>query len=318
MEKLTIVVPAYNEEEVLPDSVRTLLSVEDKLISSQMFDSSSDILIVDDGSTDDTWNIINEENERNKRITGIKFSRNFGHQNALIAGMTEAIKTADIVVTIDADLQDDPNAIEKMTREFLNGSDIVYGVRNDRHTDTWFKRTSAGAFYRILNVLGVHLIRNHADFRLMSKRAVEVLLEYKERNLFIRGMIPLIGFQSSKVYYKRSPRMAGESKYPLRKMLSFAWDGLTSFSIAPVRAILMLGILSSLLGVAAFFYSILTKWFGFTVHGWSSLMISIWVLGGLQMVSLGVIGEYIGKVTTEVKQRPRFTIEKKIGLQYEK
>ncbi len=313
MEKLTIVIPAYNEEEILQDSLRTLIKIEDQLIQSQLFDFKSNILVVDDGSTDRTWEIIQEMHQFNSRIAGIKFSRNFGHQNALMAGMQEAIKTAAAVVTIDADLQDDPNAIPEMVDQFVAGKDIVYGVRNNRETDTWFKRNSALLFYRTLAFLGVRMIQNHADFRLMSRRAVKALLTYQERNLFIRGVIPMLGFPSTNVYYKRRPRTAGKSKYPLKKMIAFAWEGLTSLSIAPVRAILVLGVITVLLGVAALVYSLLSKFLGLAVHGWSSLMISIWILGGLQMASLGIIGEYIGKVMTEVKQRPRFTIETTVG-----
>jgi glycosyltransferase involved in cell wall biosynthesis len=313
LSKLTIVVPAFNEEAVLPDSIKTLLEVENRIIDLQNIDPASNLLIVDDGSKDETWNIIQREHQLNARVDGLKFSRNFGHQNALIAGLTEAAKVADVIITIDADLQDDPNSMVEMVVKYLNGIDIVYGVRNNRETDTWFKRTSAGIFYKTLNLLGVKLVQNHADFRLMSQRAVLTLLKYQERNLFIRGIIPLIGFNTDKVFYKRTPRMAGESKYPLKKMLAFAWDGLTSFSIAPVRTILLLGCFASFLGIIALVYSTVTKLLGLTVHGWSSLMISIWILGGFQMISLGVIGEYIGKLTTEVKQRPRFTIEKKLG-----
>jgi len=227
--------------------------------------------------------------------------------------MQRAIGTADVVITIDADLQDDPNAIPAMVQKFADGADIVYGVRNNRDTDTWFKRNTALLFYKTLRILGVQLVQNHADFRLMSRRAIQTFLKYPERNMFIRGVIPMLGFKTDQVYYKRTPRLAGESKYPLKKMLAFAWDGLTSLSIAPVRAILFLGIFASCLGVAALIYSIGTKWLGLTVHGWSSLMISIWILGGLQMISLGILGEYVGKIMTEVKQRPRFTIESTIG-----
>ncbi len=230
-----------------------------------------------------------------------------------MTGMQEAVKTAAAVVPIDADLQDDPAVIPEMVDQFVAGKDIVYGVRNNRETDTWFKRNSALLFYRTLAFLGVRMVQNHADFRLMSKRAVKTLLQYPERNLFIRGVIPMLGFSSTKVYYKRRPRTAGKSKYPLKKMISFAWEGLTSLSIAPVRAILVLGVITVLLGVAALVYSLLSKFLGLAVHGWSSLMISIWILGGLQMASLGIIGEYVGKVMNEVKQRPRFTIETIVG-----
>lgn len=313
MKKLTIVIPAFNEEEVLPSTLQRLFKIEQNLVHDQLLDQSSDILIVDDGSKDRTWQIIANTNRQNTHIKGLKFSRNFGHQNALIAGMQEAIKTADVVVTIDADLQDDPDAIPTMINKFTTGADIVYGVRNNRDSDSWFKRTTAVGYYKTLNLLGVKLVQNHADFRLMSKRAVQTLLQYKERNLFIRGIIPMLGFKSDKVYYKRTPRLAGESKYPLKKMLAFAWDGISSLSIAPVRAVLLLGIFASLLGIIALVYSVTVKWLGLAVHGWSSLMISIWILGGFQMISLGVIGEYIGKLTTEAKKRPRFTIETKIG-----
>ncbi|MFD0896580.1 glycosyltransferase family 2 protein [Loigolactobacillus binensis] len=313
MEKLTIVIPAYNEEEVLASSLQRLLKIEDGLIEQQLFDRQSDILVVDDGSTDRTWAIINAENHSGQRVKGIKFSRNFGHQNALIAGMQQAINTADVVITIDADLQDDPNAIPTMVEKFAAGADIVYGVRNNRATDTWFKRNTALLFYKTLKVLGVQLVQNHADFRLMSRRAIQTFLKYPERNMFIRGVIPMLGFKTDCVYYQRTPRLAGESKYPLKKMLAFAWDGLTSLSIAPVRAILFLGIFASCLGIAALIYSVATKWLGLTVHGWSSLMISIWILGGFQMISLGILGEYVGKMMTEVKRRPRFTIESTIG-----
>lgn len=312
--KLTIVIPAYNEEEVLPITLPILKEIETDLIKRQLIDIQSNILIVDDGSNDRTWEIIEAEHEQDNSVDGIKFSRNFGHQNALLAGLKAAVKMADLMVTIDADLQDDPHVIKDMIAKNQAGAEIVYGVRNDRSSDSWFKRNSAELFYKSLNLLGVKLIPDHADFRLMSARAVDTLLTYHERNFFIRGIIPLLGFKSDKVFYKRSPRMAGESKYPLKKMLGFAWNGLTSLSIAPIRLVLMLGALSSLLGMLALIYSFTSKWLGLTVHGWSSLMISIWILGGLQMISLGIIGEYVSKMMTEVKHRPRFTIEKTIGV----
>ncbi len=274
-----------------------------------MLDRASNILIVDDGSVDRTWQIIEQEHQIRKNIAGIRFSRNFGHQNALVAGMKAASKTAKLIVTIDADLQDDPHKIGDMIDKFFQGADIVLGVRNNRSADTWFKRSSANCFYKFLNLIGVKLVPNHADFRLMSQRAVQTFLQYRERNLFIRGIIPLLGFKTAKVFYKRSPRLAGKSKYPLKKMLAFAWDGITSFSVAPVRLILILGILASSWGIVMLSYSLITKFLGLTVHGWSSLMISIWILGGLQMISLGIIGEYIGKITLEVKQRPRYIIQ---------
>lgn len=307
--KLTIVVPAYNEEEVLTSSVQKLLAVEDQIAAQTVLGQRADILIVDDGSMDHTWDIIEKLHAMNSRVRGLRFSRNFGHQSALIAGMSEAVKTADMIVTIDADLQDDPDKIGDMVDAYADGADIVYGVRNNRETDSWFKRTTAQGYYKILKLLGVELVPNHADFRLMSKRAVETFLQYPERNIFIRGLIPKLGFKTAEVFYKRTPRMAGESKYPLKKMLAFAWDGITSLTIAPVRLILILGTLSCLLAVGMVVYAIVMKMLGLIVHGWSSLMVSLWFLGGIQMISLGVIGEYIGKLTTEVKHRPRYTVQ---------
>ncbi|MHA5100768.1 glycosyltransferase family 2 protein [Oenococcus oeni] len=307
--KLTIVVPAYNEEEVLTSSVQKLLAVEDQIAAQTVLGQRADILIVDDGSMDHTWDIIEKLHAMNSRVRGLRFSRNFGHQSALIAGMSEAVKTADMIVTIDADLQDDPDKIGDMVDAYADGADIVYGVRNNRETDSWFKRTTAQGYYKTLKLLGVELVPNHADFRLMSKRAVETFLQYPERNIFIRGLIPKLGFKTAEVSYKRTPRMAGESKYQLKKMLAFAWDGITSLTIAPVRLILILGALSCLLAVGMVVYAIVMKMLGLTVHGWSSLMVSLWFVGGIQMISLGVIGEYIGKLTTEVKHRPRYTVQ---------
>ncbi|AVK61538.1 glycosyltransferase [Lactobacillus sp. CBA3605] len=309
MNKLAIVVPAFNEAAVFPVSVKRLIRVLDDLTKQQQIAPDSELVFVDDGSSDQTWELVTAQHTKDSRVKGIKFSRNFGHQNALIAGMTTVVKTADMVVTIDADLQDDPNVIAEMVTKFNTGTDIIYGVRNNRDTDTWFKRNTAQFFYRSLNFLGVELVPNHADFRLMSKRAIMTFLQYHERNMFIRGVIPMLGFRTEKVYYKRAPRMAGESKYPLKKMLAFAWDGVTSFTIAPVRLILAIGLAAGLLGVFMLIYTFTVKWLGLAVHGWSSLMISIWILGGLQMVSLGIIGEYIGKLTAEAKHRPRYTIE---------
>ncbi|GEB07259.1 glycosyltransferase family 2 protein [Levilactobacillus brevis] len=307
--KLTIVVPTYNEEEVLTSSVQKLLAVEDQIAAQTVLGQRADILIVDDGSMDHTWDIIEKLHAMNSRVRGLRFSRNFGHQSALIAGMSEAVKTADMIVTIDADLQDDPDKIGDMVDAYADGADIVYGVRNNRETDSWFKRTTAQGYYKTLKLLGVEIVPNHADFRLMSKRAVETFLQYPERNIFIRGLIPKLGFKTAEVFYKRTPRMAGESKYQLKKMLAFAWDGITSLTIAPVRLILILGTLSCLLAVGMVVYAIVMKMLGLTVHGWSALMVSLWFVGGIQMISLGVIGEYIGKLTTEVKHRPRYTVQ---------
>lgn len=304
MKKLTIIVPAYNEEEVLFNTIKILNNIEDQLIDKQLFQFNSDILIIDDGSYDHTWQIIEQQHHLNPRIKGIKFSRNFGHQNALLAGLEEAYKTADAMVTIDADLQDDPKMILKMATEYVNGTDIVYGVRNNRETDTWFKRNTAMLFYKSLNLLGVQLVQNHADFRLMSKRSVAVLLSYREQNLFIRGIIPKLGFKTAKVYYKRTPRMAGTSKYPLKKMLKFAWDGVTSLTIAPIRFISSSGILAILIGLLLF----IAQGIGWN-HHWFMTVASVWFLGGLQLLGIGIVGEYIGKIGTQVRQRPRYTIE---------
>ncbi|WP_164507451.1 glycosyltransferase family 2 protein [Lacticaseibacillus songhuajiangensis] len=312
MQKLTIVIPAYNEEKILESSVKTLLNIEDKIAAANYLEQRADILIVDDGSTDKTWQIIERLNAEISRVRGLKFSRNFGHQAALIAGLSEAVKTAAVTVTIDADLQDDPNKIPDMVSQYTGGADVVYGVRNNRDSDSWFKRTTAQTYYGLLKKLGVELVPNHADFRLMSKRAVETFLQYPERNIFIRGIIPKLGYTTGKVYYKRTPRMAGESKYPLKKMLAFAWDGITSLTVAPVRLILILGVLACLLAVGMSIFTLISKFTGLAVHGWSSLMISLWFMGGLQMVSLGIIGEYIGKMTTEVKHRPRYTVARKL------
>ena len=295
---LTIVVPCYNEEEVLPETVKENLINQD-----------SKILFVDDGSKDNTWKLIKEYEEINNHVTGIKFSRNYGHQNALIAGMTVAVKKSDMIITIDADLQDDVNAIFEMVRKYHEGTDVVYGVRNSRETDTIFKRRTALAFYKLMELLGVNMVPNSADYRLLSKRAVEGLLEFHERNIFLRGMVPLVGYRSDKVYYARKERFAGTSKYPLKKMIKFAMDGITSFSTVPIKLIMNLGLFLVVIGIILFAYTIVQKILGHVNAGWSSLMVSIWVLGGVQLICLSIIGEYIGKIFTEVKQRPRYTLE---------
>ena len=314
-QKLTIVIPAYNEEEILVSSVHRLIDIEDQIATRSnqgLQEIRADILIVDDGSKDRTWELIEQLHQENSRVCGLRFSRNFGHQSALIAGLTEAVKTADMLVTIDADLQDDPDKIPDMVNLYAAGDDLVYGVRNNRDSDSWFKRTTAQGYYRTLRLLGVELVPNQADFRLMSKRATETLLNYHERNLFIRGIIPKLGFKTGQVEYKRTPRLAGESKYPFKKMVAFAWDGITSLTIAPIRLILILGMVACLLAIGMVVYAVILKILGLTVHGWSSLMVSMWFLGGVQLISLGVIGEYIGKLMTEIKGRPRYTIQTKL------
>lgn len=306
---LTIIVPCYNEEEVLPETVKELGAVLEKMIQDKKVSSESNILFVDDGSKDRTWELISKYSSELGYVSGLKFSRNYGHQNALLAGMTTAVAYADLLITIDADLQDDINAIPKMVEKYHEGADVVYGVRNSRKTDTVFKRRTALAFYALMKKLGVDLVPDSADYRLLSKRATESLLQFDERNLFLRGMVPLVGFKSAKVYYARKERFAGESKYPLKKMIKFALDGITSFSVVPIKLIMGLGFVISIVGIAMFIYTIIQKVLGNVISGWTSLMTSIWVLGGVQLICISVIGEYVGKIFTEVKHRPRYTIE---------
>lgn len=307
--KLTIVVPCYNEEAVLHETMKQLSGVLESLIQSKLIAKDSTLLFVDDGSRDKTWQIIESASARHPFVKGIKLSRNAGHQNALLAGLTVASEHSDCVISIDADLQDDIRAIRAFMEKYWQGYDIVYGVRDSRETDTWFKRTSAEGFYWLMGKMGIQLVPNHADFRLMSKRTLEELLKYKEANLFLRGIIPLLGFPSAKVYYDRKERMAGESKYPLKKMLAFALDGITSFSITPVRFVTALGFITFILSAFVGLYALIEELAGHTVSGWASLIISIWLLGGLELMAVGLIGEYIGKIFKEVKRRPRYTIE---------
>ena len=306
---LTIVVPCYNEEEVLPETTKELGQILNNLIAKKKIASNSKILFVNDGSKDNTWEIISSYSKNLDYVTGIKFTRNYGHQNALLAGMSLAVKYSDMIITIDADLQDDVNDIYKMVDKFIEGYDVVYGVRNSSDTDSFFKKHTALMYYSLMKKMGVNLVPDSADYRLLSKRATEALLNYKERNLFLRGMVPLVGYKSTKVYYPRKERYAGTSKYPLKKMIHFALDGITSFSIAPIHLIMTMGIVVMLISIVLMIYTIIEKIQGHIVPGWSSLMISIWFLGGVQLISVSVIGEYIGKVFTEVKHRPRFNIE---------
>lgn len=309
---LYIIVPCFNEEEVLPQTEDRLSSLVDKMISERKISSESRILYVDDGSKDNTWNIISKYNEDSTLVKGVKLAGNSGHQNALMAGLFTAKERADIMISIDADLQDDINVIPNMIDEFNKGNDIVYGVRKSRKTDTIFKRTTALAFYKLMRTLGVKSVYNHADYRLMSKRAVEELCNYRERNLFLRGIVPLIGYKTSCVYYDRAERLAGESKYPFSKMMNFAINGITSFSIKPVRMVLSLGIVFLFVALAIFIYVIHAYIVKETVPGWSSLILSLWFIGGCILVGLGIVGEYVGKIYIEVKDRPRFNIEKVI------
>lgn len=306
---LTIVVPCFNEEEVLPESCKELGTILTKLVEKKQVSEKSKILFVDDGSKDRTWELISKFSAEKNFVTGIKFSRNYGHQNALLAGMSIAVDYSDMIITIDADLQDDVNAIPKMVSKYYENYDVVYGVRNSRKTDTFFKRRTALAFYKIMERLGVNLVPDSADYRLLSKRATKGLLQFKERNLFLRGMVPLVGFKSCKVFYARKERYAGKSKYPLKKMIHFALDGITSFSIVPIHLILYLGLVTIMVSLVCMVYTLVEKFTGHVTSGWSSLMISIWLLGGIQLISISVIGEYVGKIFGEVKHRPRFTIE---------
>lgn len=304
-----IVVPCYNEEEILPYSIEKLTGVIQNLIEKSKISSDSGILLVNDGSRDCTWEIIEREYKNNQYVYGVKLAANVGHQNALMAGIRVASEICDVSISIDADLQDDIEVIEKMVDKYLEGIDIVYGVRSERKTDSFFKRFTAQSFYKLMKMMGVKTVYNHADFRLMSLRAMKQLEEYKERNLFLRGMVPLIGYKTATVSYARKKRLAGESKYPLKKMLSFAWDGITSFSIKPISMIMTLGGIIVLCSVAAFIYTFVSYFMGHVSPGWSSLMISIWFLGGIQILSIGVVGEYVGKTYIESKERPRYNIE---------
>ncbi|MHC9533113.1 glycosyltransferase family 2 protein [Dellaglioa sp. L3N] len=309
MERLIIVVPAYNEEESLPKSIRVLDELLEGFIEQKRISEKSKILFVNDGSSDKTWEIIKSSAEQNKNITGIQFSRNFGHQNAIIGGLTAARDYGDVFITIDADLQDDVEAMSQMLDARLEGYDIVYGARNARETDTKFKRWTAELFYGFMKKIGVEMVPDAADYRLTSQRVVDHLLQYKERNLFLRGIIPKIGYPSTVVYYARKEREAGESKYPLKKMLAFAWDGITSFSMAPMHFVLGMGVITTLVSFFMVVYSIWQYLSGRVIPGWSSLMISIWFIGGIQLIGISVIGEYVGKVFNETKERPRFIIQ---------
>lgn len=306
---LAVVVPCYKEEAVVQETNRRLTALINRLAGEGKISSESYVMYVNDGSTDRTWRIITAMHEADRRVRGVNLAANVGHQNALVAGLTVAKTSADIMVTIDADLQDDVDAMERMIDRYREGADIVYGVRSNRKSDTWFKRNSALAFYRLMQAWGVRSVYNHADYRLMSRRAVEQLLLYRERNLFLRGMVPLIGYRTACVYYERAERFAGESKYPLSKMLNFAADGITSFSVKPVRMVLTLGLLFLLVSLGILVYVLVSYFCGHALPGWSSLMLSLWFCSGCVLTGLGIIGEYIGKIYIEVKDRPRFNIE---------
>ena len=304
-----LVIPCYNEEAVLPETVKQLTHKLDAMIAKGLADQQSRILFVDDGSKDKTWEMIRQFHEKNKQITGVKLAHNRGHQNALLAGLMTTMEYADCAISLDADLQDDIEVLDQFVEKFLDGCDVVYGVRNKRDTDSAFKRGTAQGFYKFMKVLGVDVVYNHADYRLMSKRALEALSEYKETNLFLRGIVPLIGYRSDYVYYDRHERFAGESKYPLKKMISFALDGISSFSVKPLKIISNLGIFISILSIAGLLYALISYLTDQAVAGWTAIVASIWLLGGIQMLCIGVVGGYIGKVYNEVKARPRFKIE---------
>ena len=309
---LYVVIPCYNEEEVLPETTKRMKEKLTNLIKNKKISSKSKVMYVNDGSKDKTWEMIKDINKKEPLFTGVTLSRNRGHQNALLGGLMTAKNYADVVISMDADLQDDINAIDEMIEKYKDGCDIVYGVRSARKTDTFFKRFTAEGFYKFMKVLGVDVVYNHADYRLTSKRVLEEFSNFKEVNLFLRGMFPLVGYKSDVVYYERSERFAGESKYPLKKMLNFAWDGITSFSVKPLRMICTVGFMILFISIAIMLYSIIRKLTGNTVDGWTFLSISIWFIGGLQMISIGIIGEYIGKMYNETKQRPRFIISENL------
>lgn len=312
MSRLAIVVPCYNEEEVLEDTIKQLSGVLSDLIIKKKISNDSFILFVDDGSKDKTWDKIEAAHFSAKYIKGLKLAGNVGHQNALLAGLMHAKEISDATISIDADLQDDISVIEEMVDLWDSGCDIVYGVRSGRKTDSYFKRTTAQGFYKLMKLMGVKSVYNHADFRLMSKRAVEGLSEFKERNLFLRGIVPTIGYKTDCVYYERKERMAGESKYPLKKMLSFAFDGITSFSTKPMTFIMGLGIWMIIFCFVMGIYSLIRHFQGNVVTGWTSLWLAMWFIGGIITFSIGLVGEYIGKIYIEVKERPRYIVEKEL------
>lgn len=309
MPTVYFVIPCYNEEAVLPETVKRLTIKLNSMMEAGRADKKSRILLVDDGSRDKTWEMISRYSDENEAVSGIKLAHNRGHQNALLAGLMTAKESCDCAISLDADLQDDIEVLDQFVDKFMDGCDVVYGVRNKRETDTFFKRATAQGFYKFMQVLGVDIVYNHADYRLMSRRTLDALSEYRETNLFLRGIVPLIGYRSDYVYYDRHERFAGESKYPLKKMLSFALDGITSFSVKPLKIISNLGILVSILSVLGLIYALVSHFTGNTVSGWTAIVCSIWLLGGIQLLCLGVVGGYVGKLYSEVKARPRYRIE---------
>ena len=308
-DRLYLVIPCYNEEAVLPETAKRLSAKLRELIAAGAVSADSRILFVDDGSKDRTWELITRLHQTDPLMEGLKLAHNRGHQNALLAGLMTAKDRGDLAISMDADLQDDIGAVDAMVEKYHQGCDIVYGVRSDRATDTAFKRGTAQAFYRIMAFLGVDMVYNHADYRLMSRRALEGLGEYREVNLFLRGIVPMIGYKTATVEYSRGERFAGESKYPLSKMINFALDGITSLSVKPIRFITLLGFLIFSISILMLLYFLTVHFLGHTVAGWTSLVVSVWAIGGLQLLSIGVIGEYLGKIYLETKARPRYRIE---------
>lgn len=309
MIKLALVVPCYNEEAVLPAAIERLTALRDELVGENLIDADSSITFVDDGSTDRTWPLIESAAANDAGIHGIKLAKNRGHQNALIAGLLSV--PGDVLISIDADLQDDPGAIRDMLARYSEGAQIVYGIRALRETDTWFKRWTAESFYRLMRLLGADVVFNHADYRLMSRTAIDALKQFEEVNLFLRGIVPQLGFKTAKVYYARAGRFAGESKYPMRKMLSLAWNGLTSLTSAPLRWITLFGIVVSIFSFAITCWILVRSFlFSVSVPGWASTVVPVYFLGGIQLLGIGIIGEYIAKIYLETKRRPRYIVEK--------
>lgn len=311
--KVYFVIPCYNEEEVLPETIKRLNSKLCELIEQEKATDDSRMIFVDDGSRDKTWSIISAYSRENKYVGGVKLAHNRGHQNALLGGlMTAREEGCDCVISLDADLQDDIGVIDQFIDKYMQGCEVVYGVRNSRKKDTFFKRSTAQGYYKFMKLLGVDIVYNHADYRLLGSKALDALSEYKEVNLFLRGIVPLIGYRTDYVYYERNERFAGESKYPLKKMLRFAVDGITSFSVKPLKIISNIGLVICALSVIGFIYALISIILGSAVAGWASTICSIWFLGGLQMLCIGIVGTYVGKIYSEVKARPRYRIEEKI------
>ncbi|MGN1172810.1 MAG: glycosyltransferase family 2 protein [Muribaculaceae bacterium] len=307
--RIAIVIPCYNEEQALPITAREILALIDRMADDELISRDSYILCCNDGSRDATWKVITDLHAADKRLKGISLAHNRGHQYALLAGLMTAKGACDAAISIDADLQDDPNAIVEMVRKFRDGKEIVFGVRSSRKTDTWFKRTTAHAFYSFQNAMGLETVYDHADYRLMSNRALELLSQYGESNLFLRGIIPQIGLETDIVTYERNERVAGESKYPLSKMLSFSIDGITSFSARPMRWIFMTGLILLVLDIFIAIYVLLAYFHHSAISGWTSIMLSVWFLGSLILMGIGIVGEYVGKIYIEVKNRPRYAIK---------